>query len=92
MNSYKERLKAIGQDPDESSLQGEDPGKDYFGEALRNFTRDFAYGGAIRHLVDKGYDVDMIIKEFNYPIPRSSIEKIVEDHKRNRKTGSSQNN
>ena len=24
----------------------------YFEEALSNFTKDFAYGGAIRHLVD----------------------------------------
>ena len=27
----------------------------YFNEALRNFAQDFAYGGAIRHLVDLGY-------------------------------------
>lgn len=26
----------------------------YFEEALSNFTKDFAYGGAIRHLVDMG--------------------------------------
>ena len=38
----------------------------YFQEALSNFTKDFAYGGAIRHLVDHGYTVDRIIKEFNY--------------------------
>ena len=49
----------------------------YFEEALSSFTKDFAYGGAIRHLVDHGYDVDRIIKEFNYPISRESIEKIV---------------
>ncbi|MCR5735711.1 MAG: hypothetical protein K6G22_13980 [Lachnospiraceae bacterium] len=57
------------------------PGE-YFNEALQNFSRDFAYGGAIRHLVDKGYDVEKIIKEFNYPIPRSSIEKMVEGYLR----------
>ena len=28
----------------------------YFNESLQNFVRDFAYGGAIRHLVDLGYD------------------------------------
>ncbi len=38
----------------------------YFNEALSNFTKDFAYGGAIRHLVDKGYTVDRIVKEFNF--------------------------
>ena len=52
----------------------------YFEEALSNFTKDFAYGGAIRHLADHGYTVDKIIKEFHYPISRESIEKIVNQH------------
>lgn len=56
----------------------EEPRYGYFEEALSNFTKDFAYGGAIRHLVDHGYTVDRIIKEFDYPISRESIEKIVE--------------
>ena len=51
-----------------------------FRDALTNFTQDFAYGGAIRHLVDRGYTVDMIIKEFHYPLSRESIEKIVAKH------------
>lgn len=52
----------------------------YFNEALSNFTKDFAYGGAIRHLVDKGYTAERIIKEFNYPLSRESIEKMVNDY------------
>ncbi len=52
--------------------------KDYFGAALQNFSRDFAYGGAIRHLVDKGYDAEKIIREMKYPLPREAIEKMVE--------------
>lgn len=52
----------------------------YFNEALSNFAKDFAYGGAIRHLVDKGYTAERIIREFHYPISRESVEKIVEDH------------
>ncbi len=56
----------------------------YFNEALSNFAKDFAYGGAIRHLVDKGYTADRIIREFHYPISRESVEKIVEDHLRNK--------
>lgn len=55
-------------------------GEGYFEEALSNFTKDFAYGGAIRHLVDHGYTVDQIIKEFHYPISRESIEKIVNQY------------
>lgn len=58
------------------------PAKGYFEESLSNFTKDFAYGGAIRHLVDHGYDVDRIIKEFHYPLSRESIEKIVQDYKK----------
>lgn len=51
-----------------------------FRNALTNFTRDFAYGGAIRHLVDRGYTVQKIIDEFHYPLSREVIEKIVNDH------------
>ena len=56
----------------------------YFNEALSNFAKDFAYGGAIRHLVDKGYTADRIIREFHYPISRESVEKIVEDNLKNK--------
>lgn len=56
------------------------PAQGYFEDALSNFTKDFAYGGAIRHLVDRGYDTNRIIKEFNYPISRESIEKIVDQY------------
>lgn len=56
----------------------------YFNEALSNFAKDFAYGGAIRHLVDKGYTADRIIREFHYPISRETVEKIVEDHLKNK--------
>lgn len=52
----------------------------YFNESLQNFVRDFAYGGAIRHLVDLGYTTDRIIKEYHYPLSRDSIDKIVRDH------------
>ncbi len=52
----------------------------YFEESLSNFVRDFAYGSAIRHLVDRGYTVDRIIREFHYPLSRESIEKIVNEH------------
>ncbi len=55
-------------------------GEGYFEEALSNFTKDFAYGGAIRHLTDRGYTVDQIIKEFHYPISRETIEKIVNQY------------
>ena len=51
------------------------PAQGYFEESLSNFTKDFAYGGAIRHLLKRGYSVDQIIKEYNYPVSREFIEK-----------------
>lgn len=65
----------------------EGTGHGYFEEALSNFTKDFAYGGAIRHLVDRGYTVDRIVREFQYPLSRQTIEKIVSQHleEKNRK-------
>lgn len=50
----------------------------YFEEALADFVQDFAYGDAIRHLVDKGYTVERILREFDYPLPEEKIRKIVE--------------
>ncbi len=56
----------------------------YFNESLQNFVRDFAYGGAIRHLVDLGYDTDRIIKEYHYPLSKDTIDKMVQEHLKNR--------
>lgn len=64
-------------------------GQGYFEDALAQFTKDFAYGGAIRHLVDHGYTTDQIIKEFHYPISRDSIDRMVREYqkqKENEKT------
>ena len=52
----------------------------YFEDALEHFTKDFAYGGAIRHLVDHGYTADRIIKEFHYTISKDSIERMVKEY------------
>lgn len=59
----------------------------YFEQSLQNFTRDFAYGGAIRHLVDRGYTTDRIIKEFHYPLSREAIDKMVKDYEKEKKKG-----
>lgn len=55
-------------------------GQGYFEEALAQFSKDFAYGGAIRHLVDHGYTTDQIVKEFHYPISRESIDHMVKQY------------
>ena len=51
-----------------------------FEESLQNFTRDFAYGGAIRHLADHGYSAEQILKEYKYPLSPDSVQKIIDDH------------
>ena len=53
---------------------------EYFEEALQNFVQDFQYGGAIRHMVDRGYTVDQIIRSGEVSLPREKIEKIVEQY------------
>lgn len=58
--------------------------RDYFKEALGNFVRNFAYGDEIRKLVKRGYDADRIIREMDYPLSRATIEKMVEDAKKER--------
>ena len=51
-----------------------------FQEALGNFVKNFAYGDAIRHLLDKGYSVERIKKEFHYPLSIEEIQKIAEEY------------
>ncbi len=51
-----------------------------FEESLQNFTRDFAYGGAIRHLADHGYSAERILKEYKYPLSLDSVQRIIDDY------------
>ena len=51
-----------------------------FEESLQNFTRDFAYGGAIRHLADHGYTAEQILKEYRYPLSLETVRKIMDEH------------
>lgn len=52
----------------------------YFQTALSDFTFDVAAGGAIRHLTDRGYSVEQIMRELSYPVPRARVEKAVYRH------------
>lgn len=52
----------------------------YFEAALSDFVFDVAAGGAIRHLVNKGYSVEQIMRELSYPVPRAKVEKAVYRH------------
>jgi len=54
--------------------------KEYFEAALSDFVFDVAAGGAIRHLTDRGYSVEQIMRELSYPVPRDRVEKAVYRH------------
>lgn len=60
------------------AMSGEKKG--YFEAALSDFVFDVAAGGAIRHLVDRGYSVNQIMKELSYPVPRDRVEQAVLRH------------
>ena len=62
----------------------------YFEDALGNFVRDFHYGGAVRHMLDRGYTVDQIIRSGEVSLSRENIEKIAEEYKRSRESSSAE--
>ena len=50
-----------------------------FEDALHNFVKGFAYTGAVKHLLNRGYSVERIMKEYDYRLSREEIEKIAEE-------------
>ena len=54
--------------------------EEYFKAALRDFTVDFAAGGAIRVMADKGYSVKKIKGRLDYPLTEDTIREIVWKH------------
>lgn len=55
-------------------------GEKYFQNALHNFTKDVANGGAIRHLWNVGYSVSQIIKQLDYPANFEAVQNVVWEH------------
>jgi len=51
--------------------------KDYFQNALSNFTHEVASGGAIRHLAGLGYTVKQISERLDFPTPYGRIQREV---------------
>ena len=49
-----------------------------FEECLSNFVKDFAYKNSVNHLINRGYTVDRIMREMQYPLSREEIEKMIE--------------
>ena len=50
-----------------------------FEDALQNFVKGFAYTGAVKHLLNRGYSVERIMKEYDYRLSREEVEKIAEE-------------
>ncbi len=50
-----------------------------FEDALQNFVKGFAYTGAVKHLLNRGYSVERIIKEYDYRLSREEIEALAEE-------------
>ena len=50
-----------------------------FEDALQNFVKGFAYTGAVKHLLNRGYSVERIMKEYDYRLSREEIERIAEE-------------
>ncbi len=55
-------------------------GEKYFEKALADFTVDFASGGAIRVMADKGYPVEKIKEKLAFPTPFEKVREIVWQH------------
>lgn len=49
-----------------------------FEEAVGNFVRNFAYKDSINHLIRRGYTVERIMREKDYPLTREEIEKMID--------------
>ena len=52
----------------------------YFREALADFVQETAYGGAVRHLADRGYTVAQIMERLEYPAPCEKVRRMVWEH------------
>lgn len=54
--------------------------QEYFKNALANFMFDAASGGAIRHLADRGYTAEEILKKLDFPTPYDRIQQTIWQH------------
>ena len=59
---------------------GKNMAEKYFEKALADFAIDFASGGAIRCLADKGYTVKQIKEKLDFPLPMEKVRELVWNH------------
>ena len=56
--------------------------EEHFQNALHNFMKDSANGGAIRHLYDLGRSVEEIQKELLFPASEEDIQKVIVEYEK----------
>lgn len=47
-----------------------------FEDALQNFVKGFAYTGAVKHLLNRGYSVERIMREYDYRLSQTEMDRI----------------
>ena len=52
----------------------------YFQKALADFVHEAAYGGAVRHLADRGYTAKQITDRLDFPAPYEKVRQAVWEH------------
>lgn len=50
----------------------------YFEDALHHFVQDFQYGGAVRHMIDRGYTVEQIARSGEVGLSKEKIQEIAD--------------
>ena len=55
--------------------ESDDREQEYFKKALSDFALDAASGGAIRHLADRGYTANQIVRMLDFPTPFKTEQK-----------------
>ncbi len=56
--------------------------EEHFQNALHNFMKDSANGGAIRHLYDLGYDVEEIKAQLLFPASEEDVQKVIGEYEK----------
>ena len=51
-----------------------------FQKALANFTAEFAYVGAVKHLHDLGMPPEKIREQLSYPVSLEKIQQVIRDY------------
>ncbi len=55
----------------------EEPQQKYFKKSLSDFTFDVASLDAVRHLADRGYTVNQIVRMLDFPTPYDRVQQTV---------------